>query len=68
MKLSEHRELKRPRHLLHSLLLDASHGGSSEMETQHVPAVVNGQHVQVAPTSFPVGPDGTSTVLHRLTA
>jgi hypothetical protein len=53
------------------LLLDsrpARPNKAIQMETQHVPAVLNGQHARVAPTRFPVGPDGTSTVLHRLTA
>ena len=53
------------------LLLDSRPAGPNkaiQMETQHVPAVLNGQYARVAPTSFPVGPDGTSTVLHRLTA
>ncbi len=58
------------------LLLDAAPAGPNkaiQMETQYVPAVLAkdaaGQDfARVAPTSFPVGPDGTSTVLHRLTA
>jgi hypothetical protein len=53
------------------LLLDSCPAGPNkaiQMETQHVPAVLNGQHARVAPTSFPVGADSTSTVLHRLTA
>ena len=44
-----------------------------QMETQYVPAILTttaaGQsYARVAPTSFPIGPDSTSTVLHRLTA
>lgn len=39
-----------------------------QMETQHVPAVLGDTQARVAPTRFPVGSDGTSTVLHRLTA
>lgn len=56
-------------------LLDSCPAGPNkpiQMETQHVPAVlseVNGQaYARVAPTRFPVGADGTSAVLHRLTA
>ncbi|MES2595579.1 MAG: sialate O-acetylesterase [Verrucomicrobiota bacterium] len=58
------------------MLLDSRPAGPNkaiQMETQHVPAVLardaaGRQLARVAPTSFPVGPDGTSTVLHRLTA
>lgn len=58
------------------LLLDSRPAGPNkaiQMETQHVPAMLgtsyNGQSfARVAPTSFPVAPDGCSTVLHRLTA
>jgi hypothetical protein len=53
------------------LLLDSRPSGPNkaiQMETQHVPAVLNGRYARVAPTSFPVGADSTSTVLHRLTA
>ncbi|MDI1314730.1 hypothetical protein [Prosthecobacter sp.] len=44
-----------------------------QMETQYVPSVQatdskGGTYARVAPTSFPIGPDGTSTVLHRITA
>jgi len=44
-----------------------------QMETQYVPAVLasdaDGQSfARVAPTAFPVGPDGTTIVLHRLTS
>ncbi len=57
-------------------LLDSRPAGPNkaiQMETQHVPAILtkdaNGkEHARVAPTAFPIGPDGTSTVLHRLTA
>lgn len=43
-----------------------------QMETQYVPAMLGsdaqGQSfARVAPTSFPVGPDGKTIVLHRLT-
>ena len=58
------------------MLLDSRPAGPNkaiQMETQHVPAVLtkdaNGkEYARVASTSFPIGPDGTSTVLHRLTA
>lgn len=53
-------------------LLDSCPAGPNkpiQMETQHVPAVLDGKsHARVAPTRFPIGPDGASTVLHRLTA
>lgn len=57
-------------------LLDARPAGPNkaiQMETQHVPAVLSAdaagrQMARVAPTRFPVGADGSSTVLHRLTA
>ncbi len=56
-------------------LLDSCPAGPNkaiQMETQHVPAIlssVQGQsYARVAPTRFPIGADGTSTVLHRLTA
>jgi hypothetical protein len=44
-----------------------------QMETQHVPAILTQDEAgkafaRVAPTRFPTGSDGTSTVLHRLTA
>lgn len=44
-----------------------------QMETQYVPAVVTTDaegktFARVAPTSFPVGPEGHSVVLHRLTS
>ena len=43
-----------------------------QMETQYVPAAQakddrGGTYARVAPTSFPVGADGTTVVLHRLT-
>jgi hypothetical protein len=58
------------------MLLDSRPAGpnkATQMETQHVPAVLTKdasgkEYARVAPTSFPIGPDGTSTVLHRLTA
>ncbi len=53
-------------------LLDSCPAGpnkSIQMETQHVPAILSGEnYARVAPTRFPIGADGTSTVLHRLTA
>lgn len=53
-------------------LLDSCPAGPNkpiQMETQHVPAVLSGDnYARVAPTRFPVGADGTSTALHRLTA
>lgn len=44
-----------------------------QMETQHVPAILENiadgkAYARVAPTSFPLGADDTSPVLHRLTA
>ncbi len=44
-----------------------------QMETQYVPAVqamdAKGEtYARVAPTSFPIGPEGSSVVLHRITA
>jgi len=58
------------------MLLDSRPAGPNkaiQMETQHVPAILTKdaagkEFARVAPTSFPVGPGGTSTVLHRLTA
>lgn len=58
------------------MLLDSRPVGPNkaiQMETQHVPAVLTKdasgkEYARVAPTAFPIGPDGTSTVLHRLTA
>jgi hypothetical protein len=43
-----------------------------QMETQYVPAALakdekGDSYARVAPTSFPVGADGTTVVLHRLT-
>lgn len=57
-------------------LLDSCPAGPNkaiQMETQHVPAVLcttadGNSFARVAPTRFPVGEDGTSLVLHRLTA
>lgn len=44
-----------------------------QMETQHVPAILTkdgrGQSIaRIAPTSFPIGSEGYSTVLHKITA
>ncbi|MFN7021651.1 MAG: sialate O-acetylesterase [Phycisphaerales bacterium] len=44
-----------------------------QMETQYVPAVLGTDsegrtYARVAPTQFPVGPDGRTIVLHRLTS
>ena len=44
-----------------------------QMETQYVPGALSvdekGEtYARVAPTSFPVGPDGSTVVLHRLTS
>lgn len=58
------------------LMLDTRPAGPNkaiQMETQHVPAILNTSaagrvYARVAPTSFPIGPEGYSTVLHRLTA
>ena len=58
------------------LMLDAKPAGPNkaiQMETQHIPAVLatnlDGRvFARVAPTSFPIGSDGDSTVLHRITA
>ncbi len=58
------------------LMLDSHPVGPNkaiQMETQHIPAVLgtaaDGKvFARVAPMSFPVGPEGSSTVLHRLSA
>ncbi len=58
------------------LMLDSRPAGPNkaiQMETQHIPAILSTSttgkvYARVAPTSFPIGPDGYSTVLHRLTA
>ena len=58
------------------MLLDSRPAGPNkaiQMETQHVPAILTTDtdgksYARVAATSFPVGPEGYSTVLHRLTA
>ncbi len=58
------------------LMLDSRPAGPNkaiQMETQHVPAILSTSttgkvYARVAPTSFPIGPEGYSTVLHRLTA
>jgi len=44
-----------------------------QMETQYVPGALSTDakgetYARVAPTSFPVGPDGNTVVLHRLTS
>ncbi|MBS0198178.1 MAG: hypothetical protein JSR77_15600 [Planctomycetes bacterium] len=57
------------------LLLDSRPSAPNkafQMETQYVPSAIasdsNGQtFARIAPTSFPVGPDGKTVVLHRLT-
>ncbi|MDR3405663.1 MAG: hypothetical protein P4L99_24425 [Chthoniobacter sp.] len=58
------------------LLLDSRPSAPNkpfQMETQYVPAALsvgeNGDtYARIAPTSFPVGPDGKTVVLHRLTS
>ncbi len=58
------------------LLLDSRPAAPNkpfQMETQYVPGALftdekAGTFARVAPTSFPVGPDGNSVVLHRLTS
>jgi hypothetical protein len=58
------------------LMLDSQPVGPNkpiQMETQHVPAILSTSAVgrvyaRIAPTSFPVSPEGHSTVLHRITA
>lgn len=58
------------------LMLDSRPVGPNkaiQMETQHVPAILSTSAVgrvyaRIAPTSFPIGPEGYSTVLHRITA
>ena len=58
------------------LLLDSRPSAPNkpfQMETQYVPAALavdeQGEtYARVAPTSFPVGPDGATVVLHRLTS
>jgi len=58
------------------LMLDSQPVGPNKpisMETQHIPAILSTSadgkvYARVAPTSFPVGPEGYSTVLHRITA
>lgn len=44
-----------------------------QMETQHIPAYLAGDakgdtYARIAPTRFPVNPDGDSVLVHRLTA
>ncbi|HSJ02874.1 MAG TPA: hypothetical protein VK956_10495, partial [Verrucomicrobium sp.] len=61
---------------LAGLLLDSRASDPNkpfQMETQYVPAVVatdakGDTYARVAPTSFPVGADGATAVLHRLTS
>ncbi len=61
---------------LAGLLLDSRPSGptkSFQMETQYLPgALATDEHgetyARVVPTSFPIGPDGNTVVLHRLTA
>ena len=58
------------------LLLDSRPSAPNkafQMETQYVPAALSvdakGEtYARIAPTSFPVGPDGSTIVLHRLTS
>ena len=58
------------------LLLDSRASAPNkpfQMETQYVPGALavdekGGTYARVAPTSFPVGPDGRTVVLHRLTS
>jgi hypothetical protein len=58
------------------LLLDSRPSAPNkpfQMETQYVPAAISVDEkgetcARVAPTSFPVGPDGATVVLHRLTS
>jgi hypothetical protein len=58
------------------LLLDSRPSAPNKpfaMETQYVPGAVSidekGEtYARIAPVSFPVGPDGTTVVLHRLTS
>ena len=58
------------------LLLDSRPSAPNkpfQMETQYVPGALSvdekGEtYARVAPTSFPVGPDGNTVVLHRLTS
>lgn len=58
------------------LLLDsrpADPNKAFQMETQYVPAILSATaggetYARIAPTAFPVGADGTSIVLHRITA
>lgn len=58
------------------MLLDSRPSGPNraiQMETQYVPAVMSTDakgetYARIAPTSFPVGADGTSLLMHRVTA
>jgi hypothetical protein len=61
---------------LAGLLLDSRPSDPNkpfQMETQYVPGALSVDEkgetfARVAPTSFPVGPDGTTVVMHRLTS
>lgn len=61
---------------LAGLLLDSRPSDPNkafQMETQYIPAMVakdekGDTYARVAPTDFPVGPEGYSVVLHRLTS
>lgn len=58
------------------LMLDSRPAGPNkaiQMETQYVPAILSTSatgkvYARIAPTLFPIGPEGYSTVLHRITA
>ena len=58
------------------MLLDSRPAGPNkaiQMETQYVPAILTKDatgksYARIAPTAFPVGAEGYSTILHRLTA
>ncbi len=58
------------------LMLDSRPAGPNkaiQMETQHVPAMLSTNadgrvYARIAPTYFPVSPEGHSIVLHRITA
>lgn len=58
------------------LMLDSRPAGPNkaiQMETQHVPAILSTNadgrvYARIAPTFFPVSPEGHSIVLHRITA
>ena len=58
------------------MLLDSRPSGPNraiQMETQYVPAVLSKDakgetYARIAPTAFPVEADGTSLLMHRVTA